>query len=1001
MPKVGSLTENRTQPAIRQFTDREDLREAFHSMVRRAVEEEFAGAAYVINYYGVGGVGKSTLLEKLSREVKECYGSRAILLRVNFDDASLRDGERVLTRFRDQITYQDSKAMFPLLDLALYLLQEAGGRVVKPEEKKARLLENPVLSMTMELLGALVPGMSFVKTAAELLKSAGDLLDGRRSDELRRKRQMLDKHWSDSLRQYAVQMQSAGTADLLRALPLYFALDVNHFLASKEGEEQPILFAFLDTYEAYVSYGEGSGRDPDSGVDKWLYGSGGLIRSLPNTVFAVAGREKLVWERLDPFWGDKLCLDTHLTDALSEGDSAGFLRSCGLPQELCAPLYRLTGGQPLYLDLCVDQYEAMVSLGKMPAAADFGDRQGEIISRHLNYIDPMLHDILFAMAVMGSWSDGLYDAIAPALRLPILHHTESGYERLMNISYIFRDRDTGLRRMHQVVAAALRDRLTEERLMMLQNALLDVEGEEKETALRAAWQTGLRCPTGELGKELNDIGVKKTRDCRCEEAISWYRMSVEIWRKLPDQRENLGWVLYNLADELHVMHQYSESLSIVETCVEQFCKEYPKGIPGEYYKLYTYFFMAWGVLCAELDRFDDALEILENLKQALLKLSADNVEERMLSVIGNRAGILRRMKRYDEAAELSRKWVELSRKLYGETAKETLGAKNALALDLGYLGRLEEALPLGEQVVECADEFLGENHPETLTARHNLAVTYTNAGRMEDAVEQFRRVITAYTELYGADHPETLRTVAALASIHGYLGRHEEALALKEQVWKVNRKTLGEDHGDTIDAMERLSASYANLDRHEEALPLDQKILEVRLRTLGEEHPDALTSMGDLAYTYSALGRYKEALPLRERVWEVRKRTLGEEHPDTLTAMLRVATVCYDLERYEESATLGERGLDACRRVLGEDAPETLTAMNNLAHDYSKLGRHEEAVALERAAMEGSVRVNGEAHAKTLKYMNRLARFLREAGGVEEADRLQARHDELSKKSGA
>ena len=59
--------------ASRIFTDREEPRAAFWQQYRR-LEEEIAqeeANVHVLTYYGIGGIGKSSLLKKIMEEMDE------------------------------------------------------------------------------------------------------------------------------------------------------------------------------------------------------------------------------------------------------------------------------------------------------------------------------------------------------------------------------------------------------------------------------------------------------------------------------------------------------------------------------------------------------------------------------------------------------------------------------------------------------------------------------------------------------------------------------------------------------------------------------------------------------------------------------------------------------------------------------------------------------------------------------------------------------------------
>ncbi|MBQ9097267.1 MAG: hypothetical protein IJY55_02595 [Clostridia bacterium] len=65
-------TGKQLEKATRVFTDREEPRAAFWKKYEE-VQKEISGDnnIHVLTYYGIGGIGKSTLLKKLISEMKE------------------------------------------------------------------------------------------------------------------------------------------------------------------------------------------------------------------------------------------------------------------------------------------------------------------------------------------------------------------------------------------------------------------------------------------------------------------------------------------------------------------------------------------------------------------------------------------------------------------------------------------------------------------------------------------------------------------------------------------------------------------------------------------------------------------------------------------------------------------------------------------------------------------------------------------------------------------
>ena len=107
-----------------------------------------------------------------------------------------------------------------------------------------------------------------------------------------------------------------------------------------------------------------------------------------------------------------------MIDHLSKTDSIDFLQECNISDiELCNQLFELTQGEPVYLDLCVDQYEELIEQGIHPGINHFGKDVGVLVDRHLQYIEPRLIDCIIVMACMKKWTKRLLSSVLQNLQI--------------------------------------------------------------------------------------------------------------------------------------------------------------------------------------------------------------------------------------------------------------------------------------------------------------------------------------------------------------------------------------------------------------------------------------------------------------------------------------------------------------------------------------------------------------------------------------------------------
>ena len=320
---------------------------------------------------------------------------------------------------------------------------------------------------------------------------------------------------------------------------------------------------------------------------------------------------------------------------------------------------------------------------------------------------------------------------------------------------------------------------------------------------------------------------------------------------------------------------------------------------------------------------------------------------------------------------------------------DTLTAMNNLANSYDDAGRRDEALNLRKEVLRLSRKVLGSEHPFTLGAMGNLAKSDDEIGRRDEALKLREEVLVLFGKVKGPEHPDTLIAMTSLAISYSTAGRQDDALKLRLEVLSLSGKVLGPEHPDTLRAMLNLALSYTEADRKDEALKLQGEVLALSRKVLGPEHPDTLKAMNNLALAARAAGRRDEALKLQEELLPLRHKLLGPEHPDTLGAMTNLAISYGESGRLPEAVALQEQSLAIKRRVLPPNHPFLGIAIQNMANLHQKSGRKDEALKLREEWLMFSRKVNGPEHPDTLKAMTILANSYRRMGEAEKAEAFE------------
>ena len=971
---------------VKEFADRVELRKSFWKRYEKMVQE----GSILISFYGAGGVGKSALLRKLEEEVKQhneilkcCY--------VKYDFSIGTDVCDVLKTLKFQLS--DYGCNFPLFDIGNYYYTLSIGQDIAPPKVKSMFEQIPLVQEMKKRLSkasaTVGNAMTVFNTTKKFFNAATDVdeehwleqffnitISGLGTsmplmrtitifmsmadvflEEYMKRKGLLDTRHQFIRNQLNDRRQKKDPVALYDYLPTLFAADVADWMTETGNK----LIVFLDNYESLVGTTNFISTEQRK-RDMWLRGYEGLMYSIPNTLWTIAGRNELLWE-------GELAeeLEQHKITALSPQDSKWFLKQAGISDaNLLNNLVELTKGYPIFLDLCVDFYAEYrrQHTDKLPSIEEFGKKNDEVVGRILRYVDasdPAAKDMLEFLCVLDVWTDEIAIDIGG---LVFNYFSRNIYKRIKKFSFI--------------------------QSKHIENDEMNLEVFQFDNTIQSLLVTS--CDE----KIIDDVKI----------AVNKYFKKFFTGHKIFNTKEIFylklwaEFIVHSASRDDEIFEQYRNNLmehiltltnnanfDAVEGILSLFMDKFENlGMADSV--SYTYFEMDFGRLKRAQGHYQEAYEITKSAYERRIHFlgeeHSDTVESmHRLAIMLNDIG------RYDEAIKFHSQVLELRKNSLGEEHSDTIEAMHFLAISLNDAGSYDEALRLREKVFELRKKNLGEENPYTLNAMNNLAVSFSSLGFYEEAWKMRKKVLTLYEKVFGKEHPDTIAAMSNLALSLSTLKHYEEAWKLQEKVLALYEKVFGEEHPDTITAMNNLAISLNALERYSEALELREKVLTLYEKILGEKHPYTLIAMNNLALSLNALKRYSEALELQEKVLKFSKKIFGEEHPDTIAVMNNLAISLGIFERYEEALPLQEKVLNWYKNILGDENLYTITAMDNLALSLTILKRYEEALPLQEKVLSLHKKILGEDNPTTLEDADAVACTLKKVGRLEEAVTLQ------------
>ncbi|HET7012975.1 MAG TPA: FxSxx-COOH system tetratricopeptide repeat protein [Streptosporangiaceae bacterium] len=327
---------------------------------------------------------------------------------------------------------------------------------------------------------------------------------------------------------------------------------------------------------------------------------------------------------------------------------------------------------------------------------------------------------------------------------------------------------------------------------------------------------------------------------------------------------------------------------------------------------------------------------------------------------------LRRIGRWQEAADLDQATLKLLKEQFGEENQAYLTCARSYGLDLAMLGRYAEALKNDEGLLELYDRVYQLEELESLQLRNNLAVSLRCLGRFEEALEYDRQILDVRTRILGPVDTGTLTSRFAVARDLRRLAYYEEALdecravndmlAQKNEPWNQFRLLAGVDMAICL-----RRAGYLD-----DAVNLAEELLPRYVRTFGEDNRETLWAYTNLMMDLRRTGDLAGAQDLGERAVAGWEKTIGPDHPNTVAAVGNLAVVLRENGNPAGARDLNERALRDFIKVYGEDHPSTLIVQTNLASDLAVLGEARKARELGETTWQATGRTRGENHLSTL-----------------------------------
>lgn len=940
----------KTRTAAELFTDRTEPQKAFWDKYEKMTAEQ--GMIDIIHYYGVGGIGKTTLLKKLVDDLLE-KGNKNVIM-YSFESNQKKD-EFILALSR-QVSMR-LNIDFPVFGYAYIKYMRAVGMSDEEIERKLKTDNSGIhnsnrLAETLKI--ALAFGSDFIPILGNTVGKIGENLIDLFVERLKNK----EANSNAELSSYLERIDSLTPDVILDELHTYFSRDCYEALMNTN---EPFVI-MLDGYEFMndsLKYGDLSFKN-----DLWICGTDhnpGIIQSLPNVLWVVSGREKIKWDSILPPEDSHLLGNLSLEDASEYFLKANDKNNNKMSEDLITGLYRLTNGTPVFMDLCFQIYEN----GSNLCIDDFGKDTREIAKRYLDNLSLDQQTTLrFLCGLTSTWNDEMINYVSthvPQKRYDIL--ISSSLEIIKEHSFVEKYDNTY--KLHETLRNAVRANTDPSELRIIEDTTYKYFSEI-------------------ISDE--DCSISK----RVDAILMLHNNTQDFCSLSLDVLNTIMSIIYGLTNHFHDQ----EFLSIANKIYDAFVN-----LLGED-DLDTQSTKLMMAMCyLNMGKNAKAKGLVEEIYQKAHDLWGDKTELTICSlmILGS---IYSRLEELDTAMRITKTAYELALEAFDKDDFLVLRCLHELSLRYSENNNPEEALKIEEQVYEALRRTQGDDSNDALNSLDCLSDFYSDYGDKEKGLELAKKVYERIKGLYGNDNPDTLNSLHKYADLLFEAGDIEKAIEHETLVYEGYKESFGEDDSDTLSSMSSLAHLYAEAGDIEKAIELEKKAYNLGKESLGELDDDTLAYLSGLIFYYYRNEEIENSIEYCKEYYIKTKHLNNNEveydKGDFLTdSYYTLANLMFNLgqligwltyhEEYNSAIELTENLYDVACRLSGSTTDSSLHVLEKLASYYSASGNTKKAIQIAAEIYERESSASDTNNEYSLSIMHDLAYYYSEDGDTEKA----------------
>lgn len=912
--------------ALEIFKDRADPRRAFWARYNEVETEIKLGLPQnrnqIIFFSGEAGIGKTTLLNKLVKELEEKEKEKKIkkAYYTKFDFRNFAGTKRDIISKLAYDLQNKYEFSFPLTEFATTRISiERGGASIASKTLSERISSNKGLGL-LNLIFKISP----FGNLADLSIDAISYLEGSYNKNIFNEFKKVSE--SKEVKCLLNEIKKADIQQLEDMLHVFFAFDLKTCCSTLT---EPLVI-MLDTYEHFIN----PLGCPDSykTKDLWLRNSNdGIVDKIPGIIWVMAGRHQIVnlTDYYDVDSWNELGVETILLGPLPAEDARAYLTDVNITGPIQDYLITIAKGSPLFLDLCSRTYWSLPEKDRNCFDC-YNNTINGAIERFYERLDrPMAQ----TAKILSLFNDGWTDEMISHIEKYLPEFDIAAYDLLKKNSYFIAFSETSSRYVMN------------ENFQQVISQNVEKELEEKVSQIIIEYYAD----KVNYNKENTEYYI------RLANASSRKILKYEDFNNLAES-EVFDFIYNNNFEEADLLlSQYENTASYKEKS--------DKNLYASVTILRSYFNLK------KQKKFDEENSTSNVLTQEKDQELAPDVLYLFLFVLGY-GNYLKG--EYTKANEYNRKNYSLALTLYGLKKQRTLLVIIQLIKDYIALGNDHMASIEGEKAYSISKDLLGENNDITLSVLELLAITYTNLGDNQKALETDQEIYKIRANKLGEYHLTSLSALFNIAEDLSLQGNHKEALRTMRKVYESRVLILGDVHPDVFSTLNKIGNEYSFLCNHDKALESLSKAYNGLTSILGEKHPLTIKAHLDIGIEYIQISLFVDAYKIFSNVYETCLNTFGDDNPITLNALHYLGVGYKEIGEKQKALEIFTKVYGKKSMALGASANSSMRELLCIRNIYYELQEAQKALDIDRQIYEIEISIHNEDHSAVIDTLQRI-----------------------------